>query len=54
LNLTPLHYNLPKKGEKLKAPQVELPKRQKEEHRIMRKRTETPVKEKQAAAQKNN
>ncbi len=27
LNLTANHFNLPKKGEKLKAPGIELPKR---------------------------
>jgi hypothetical protein len=34
LTVTPNHFNLPKKGEKLKEPKVELPKKLGEEHRI--------------------
>lgn len=41
LALTPQHFNLPKKGEKLKEPKVELPKKLGEEYRIVRKKTET-------------
>jgi hypothetical protein len=40
LSLTPLHYNLPKKGEKLKEPKVEVPKKLGEEYRIIPKKTE--------------
>jgi hypothetical protein len=37
LSLTPNHFNLPKKGEKIKEPKVELPKKLGEEHRIKEK-----------------
>lgn len=39
LTLTPEHYHLPKKGEKLKEPKVELPKKLGEEYRILEKKT---------------
>ena len=34
LSITPNHFNLPKKGEKIKPPQFELPKKLGEEYRI--------------------
>ena len=38
--MTPQHFEPQKKGEKLKEPKIELPKRLGEEYRILEKRTE--------------
>lgn len=51
LCLTPQHYSIPKKGEQLKEPKVELPKKLEEQYRILRKKTEAVKEEAKVQAE---